>query len=68
MRYFHPLLGVLITGAARLVLAIAEKKAVDLGLDWAFCDTDSLAMVKPKEMTRHAFHKKTDRAASRCGH
>ena len=56
-RYFHPLLGVLITGAARLMLGIAEKKTIDFGLDWAFCDTDSLAIVKPDEMPRHAFHK-----------
>jgi hypothetical protein len=43
--YFHPLLGVLITGAARLMLAIAEKLTLDGGLDWAFCDTDSIAIV-----------------------
>jgi hypothetical protein len=43
-RYFHPLLGTLITGAARLMLALAERNAIDRGLDWAFCDTDSLAI------------------------
>ena len=43
-RYFHPLLGTLITGAARLMLALAERQALDQGLDWAFCDTDSLAI------------------------
>jgi len=43
-RYFHPLLGALITGAARLMLALAERNALDHGLDWAFCDTDSLAI------------------------
>jgi hypothetical protein len=57
-RYFHPLLGVLITGAARLMLGIAEKKTLDVGLDWAFCDTDSLAMVRPEGMTRQEFHKR----------
>lgn len=35
-RYFNPLLGVLITGAARLMLGTAEKTTLDLGLDWAF--------------------------------
>jgi hypothetical protein len=57
-RYFNPLLGVLITGAARLMLGIAEKSTLDRGLDWAFCDTDSLAIVRPKEMLRKVFHKK----------
>jgi hypothetical protein len=56
-RYFNPLLGVLITGAARLMLGIAEKRTLDLGLDWAFCDTDSLAIVRPKGMPRKTFHK-----------
>lgn len=56
-RYFNPLLGVLITGAARLMLGIAEKKTLGLGLDWAFCDTDSMAIVKPVDMSRQEFHK-----------
>lgn len=59
-RYFHPLLGVLITGAARLMLGIAEKLVLDEGLDWAFCDTDSLAMIRPEGMTRSEFHHKAD--------
>jgi hypothetical protein len=42
--YFHPLLGALITGAARLMLALAERQVLDQGLDWAFCDTDSMAI------------------------
>jgi hypothetical protein len=54
-RYFHPILGVLITGAARLMLGIAERKAADLGLDWAFCDTDSFAFVRPKGIPRKQF-------------
>lgn len=57
-RYFHPLLGVLITGAARLMLGIAEKLTLDGGLDWAFCDTDSLALVRPAGMSRNNFHKR----------
>lgn len=43
-RFFHPLLGTLITGAARLMLACAERNVLDQGLDWAFCDTDSMAI------------------------
>lgn len=58
-RYFHPLLGVLITGAARLMLGIAELKAEELGLDWVFCDTDSLAIARPDCISRKEFHKRT---------
>jgi hypothetical protein len=54
-RYFNPILGVLITGAARLMLGIAEAKAAEAGLDWAFCDTDSFAFVKPTEISRKQF-------------
>ena len=54
--YFHPLLGTLITGAARLMLAIVETRAVKSGLDWAFCDTDSMALVKPPTMPRPEFY------------
>ena len=43
-RYFHPLLGTLITGAARLMLALAEHQVIEQKLDWAFCDTDSIAI------------------------
>jgi hypothetical protein len=42
-RYYHPLLATLITGAARLMLALSERLAFDLGLNWSFCDTDSMA-------------------------
>ena len=48
--YFHPLLGTLITGAARLMLAMAERQVIDHGLDWAFCDTDSMAIAKQHGM------------------
>jgi hypothetical protein len=57
-RYFNPLLGVLITGAARLMLGLAERRTLDLGLDWVFCDTDSLAIVRPKGTTRKEFHRR----------
>lgn len=59
-RYFHPLLGTLITGAARLMLAAAEALAADRGLGWAFCDTDSIAMARPPEMEADAFRAKTN--------
>jgi hypothetical protein len=45
-RYFHPLLATLITGAARLMLSLAERQVINQGLDWVFCDTDSLAIAK----------------------
>ena len=55
-RYFHPLLATLITGAARLMLAISETLAKRSGLDWAFCDTDSMALAKPDAMTDAEFY------------
>lgn len=54
--FFHPLLAALITGAARLMLAITERQAVDTGLDWAFCDTDSMALAKPENMNIKEFY------------
>jgi hypothetical protein len=53
--YFHPLLGTLITGAARLMLALTERAISDAGLDWAFCDTDSMAIAKPEAMPEAEF-------------
>ena len=46
--FFHPLVGTLITGAARLMLAITERLVIDSGLTWTFCDTDSMAIAKPR--------------------
>jgi hypothetical protein len=54
-RYFHPLLATFITGGARLMLGLAERLAIDNGLDWAFCDTDSMAFAKPAGMTDAQF-------------
>jgi hypothetical protein len=59
--FFHPLLATLITGAARLMLAIAERLVIDEGLDWAFCDTDSLAIARPEGMSEAIFRKKVER-------
>jgi len=53
--FFHPLLGVFTTSAPRLMLAIAECRAREEGLDWAFCDTDSMAIAKPAEMAEKEF-------------
>lgn len=53
--YFHPLLASVTTGAARLMLAIAERLILNAGLDWAFCDTDSMAIANPDTMSDEAF-------------
>ncbi|MGD0894583.1 MAG: hypothetical protein ABSA08_00970 [Acidimicrobiales bacterium] len=44
-RYCFPPLATCITGAARLMLAVLERNVTDLGGSWAFCDTDSMAIV-----------------------
>ena len=59
-RYFHPLLATLITGAARLKLAVTERLIESHGLDWAFCDTDSMAIAKPTAMPDAAFFAKIE--------
>lgn len=56
--YFHPLLGSLITGAARLMLAITECQIATQGLDWTFCDTDSMAIAKPDGMADNEFRQR----------
>jgi transcriptional regulator with XRE-family HTH domain len=53
--FFHPLLATLITGAARLLLTTVERLSLDAGLDWAICDTDSMAIVKPDCITSETF-------------
>jgi hypothetical protein len=59
-RYFHPLLATLITGAARLMLALAEQGALDEGLDWAFCDTDSLAIADTRDLPPGEFIRRVE--------
>lgn len=54
-RFFHPLLGTLITGAARLMLGLAEQNVLGQGLDWAFCDTDSLAIANTGGLSDESF-------------
>ncbi len=56
--YFHPLLASLITGAARLMLAMTERLITDSGLEWAFCDTDSMAIAKPGDMADADFRQR----------
>lgn len=59
-RYFHPLLATLITGGARLMLAITERLVHGHGLGWAFCDTDSMAIAKPIGIDDGVFASKVD--------
>ena len=59
--HFHPLLATLITGAARLMLAITERRLIDEGLDWVFCDTDSMAFGRPEDMPEDEFHVRVER-------
>jgi hypothetical protein len=54
-RFFNPVLATLITGAARLMLALAQRRVLSEGLDWVFCDTDSLAIAMPDGMSEAAF-------------
>lgn len=53
--YFHPLLGAVTTSAARLMLAITERLITDQGLEWAFCDTDSMAIAKANGISDNDF-------------
>ncbi len=54
-RFYHPLLGTLITGAARLMLALTERLAFEHDLNWAFCDTDSMAFANTEELAFDEF-------------
>jgi hypothetical protein len=44
-QYCFPLMAALTTSAARLMLALLERCVTDLGGHYAFCDTDSMAIV-----------------------
>jgi hypothetical protein len=59
-KYFHPLLATLITAAARLMLATSERLIADQGLEWAFCDTDSMAIAKPHTVSESDFQERVD--------
>lgn len=58
--FFHPLLATTITGAARLMLAIAETLAIRDGIGWALCDTDSFAFAKPTNIDDNDFTKRVE--------
>jgi hypothetical protein len=62
--FFHPLLATLITGAARLMLATAERLVQDRQLEWCFCDTDSIAIARPESISQAQFQKRTDEIVS----
>jgi hypothetical protein len=47
-RFFSPVIASLVTGGARLMLAMAETEVANRGGTFAFCDTDSLAIVAGK--------------------
>ena len=49
-RYYNPIISVMITGYARLMLAITEALLKRTGNIHAFCDTDSMAV--PKECVK----------------
>lgn len=42
--FFNPMIGTMVTSAARLVLAITESLLMRHGSVYAFCDTDSMAV------------------------
>lgn len=44
-KFYNPLIAVMITGAARLILAMMERTTKDLGGTFAFCDTDSMSVI-----------------------
>src|SRR5439155_8882442 len=58
--YFHPLVSTLITGAARLMLALVERRAAENGMTWMFCDTDSMALVRPDGVSEGEFIARVD--------
>jgi hypothetical protein len=46
------------------MLAITERLLIDAGLEWAFCDTDSMAFVAPSEMSLVDFEKRVRRVCA----
>lgn len=59
-KYYHPLLATLVTGAARLMLALMEVQAHEHGIDWCFTDTDSMALARPDGMADADFLNRAD--------
>jgi hypothetical protein len=56
--YFAGAVGALIPAGGRLLLALAERLAADRGIDYAMCDTDSMAFVRPDGMSRQEFRQR----------
>jgi len=61
-RYYNPLIATMITGGARLILAMIQKSVQDLGGSYTFCDTDSMNIIdlknnKPDEISRQVIEK-----------
>lgn len=54
--FYCPVIGTHIPACGRLLLAIAQCLGAARGLSYAFCDTDSMAFVKPTEMAIDAFY------------
>jgi hypothetical protein len=52
-RYCFPPLAVLITGAARLILGMLEREALDRRGSYAFCDTDSMTIATDYSAWEH---------------
>src|SRR6266508_2793848 len=59
--FFHPLLAALITGGARLMLALVEHLTLQEGISWALCDTDSMALARLEEMDDSEFLERATR-------
>ena len=55
--YFAGPIGTFIPAAGRLLLAIAEAKAVEKGISYLFCDTDSMCFARPAQMDRESFRR-----------
>jgi hypothetical protein len=51
-RYYNPFIASFVTGGARLLLAMPETEVAQRGGTFAFCDTDSLAIVSAQPRDR----------------
>ena len=65
-KWFSPW-GSLIPAGGRLLLAIAERLAADRGIDYDFCDTDSMAFDRRDDMSREEFRTRVQEIAGPNG-
>ena len=65
-KWFAPW-GPLIPAGGRLLLAIAERLAADRGIDYDFCDTDSMAFDRRDNMSREDFRTRVQEIAGLHG-